>query len=385
MKSNNFNKGIIDIKNIKTTALEKENILKHIMSTPILSPYEKRGVFSVFTITQRHLVYAIAAVVLFLSSGRYFIYAAENSLPGDALYPAKINIVEPLSGLLKTTPVEKARFEITKATKRLNEAEALMVQNKLNDVTKNDLEKKFKESSDAFNANISQISASSTTSNELKLEFDAKINAHTRILEIVEGQASDSDKKEIHDFQQNILQTRKEDSDSKNQRDTINNDNKISTQNTKESFNEKASVVKNIINDVHKSIEKTKGDSDKLHQAIINDSSTTLTQAEQTLNKATEHKDGGNLPEAFSALQKSSSAAQEAKTSIEDGLKIKTEKPSNDNGNNQENNSQDKAKIDDKRSSVDNKSDNNDSVDKSESKKSEEVKVEVKIENKNDR
>ncbi len=341
MKEKRFNKGIEDFKNIALSEHEKETIRRNVMATPIPSPYNGLVIFHKIVQHNRKILYALSAVVFLSLGGKLFIYGAEKSVPGDLLYASKINIIEPLYGLLNNTPEEKAQFEIIKATRRLVEAETLALSGKLNTNTKNDLENKFKESSQAFATVINEVSTSTMGNEQLKLEFNAKINAHMRIMDIIEGQTPSSNKNEINDFKQTIIQNVKQSPNITEQTESTSTTSKnivsdsSSNKKSDKLFEGQASAVKVIIKDVHNSIEKSKGnlgDSDKFHQAIINDSSTTVKQAEQLLNQADKHKQEGNYPEAFIDLKNSNSKGEEAKTSIEDGLKIKnTEAATNTN------------------------------------------------------
>lgn len=69
------------------------------------------------------LVSVLAGGMLLTGSG--VSYAAESSLPGDALYPVKIGVNEPVREVLAVTPRAKAVWAARRVERRLEEAEAL--------------------------------------------------------------------------------------------------------------------------------------------------------------------------------------------------------------------------------------------------------------------
>lgn len=62
-----------------------------------------------------------ASLVLFVSTG----IAAQQSLPGEALYGVKVEVMEPFTELSKTTEQEKLEYNITKLQRRLAEVKQL--------------------------------------------------------------------------------------------------------------------------------------------------------------------------------------------------------------------------------------------------------------------
>ena len=69
----------------------------------------------------------MAALVIFFSVGGAVAYAAEDSLPGDTLYPLKVYITEPLREHLSLTPHARAAWRAERIMRRLHEVEELVV------------------------------------------------------------------------------------------------------------------------------------------------------------------------------------------------------------------------------------------------------------------
>jgi len=74
----------------------------------------------------------VAVLVLALGGGTAF--AAQGSLPGDSLYPVKVNFNEPIRTALAFSATAQAGVHSELAQERLKEAEELASQNRLDDV-----------------------------------------------------------------------------------------------------------------------------------------------------------------------------------------------------------------------------------------------------------
>ena len=82
---------------------------------------KKRSRF--FHLSLHSLTAALAIVVLFSGS---LAYAAEDTVPGDMLYPVKVDIVEPIRGRFKFTPEARAKWNARRIERRLEEGQRLM-------------------------------------------------------------------------------------------------------------------------------------------------------------------------------------------------------------------------------------------------------------------
>lgn len=109
--------------------------------------------FSVFAMfPEKYLVFVRRASVVLLAVivvGAGASYAAERSLPGDALYSMKLNINEPIVKAFAYSSQEKAEVEVKFAGKRLEEAQKLNAQNRLDVGTSKSIAEKFKSHADA--------------------------------------------------------------------------------------------------------------------------------------------------------------------------------------------------------------------------------------------
>ena len=82
---------------------------------------------------------AVAVVLLFSSTA----YAAQGALPGDVLYPVKVNVTEAVAGALAVSPAAKASWNASVAQVRVQEAQQLAAQGTLNASTTQELQSNF--------------------------------------------------------------------------------------------------------------------------------------------------------------------------------------------------------------------------------------------------
>lgn len=144
------------------TDREKARMLENIFSTPIESPYYRmRAVF--------------ASALIFVISFGGAIYASEVSVPGDLFYPIKINVVEPVLTVVNFRPEEKIVWEEKKVIRRIEEAEALLLENKLDDNRMEELERRIEKSSKAFTKAVKDKGEDEEKVEDRKDEFRKKV------------------------------------------------------------------------------------------------------------------------------------------------------------------------------------------------------------------
>lgn len=146
MNDPQFKKGIENLKNISLSQSEKQKMLSNLTTYADFhapTKLQKKSVeFWSWSFFHAHSAYAFRTVMLLLIvSGTS--YAAENALPGDLLYPFKVNVNEPVRGALLTSTEEKAQWESDKFIRRVEEAEALANEGKLDDASLREVEKRI--------------------------------------------------------------------------------------------------------------------------------------------------------------------------------------------------------------------------------------------------
>jgi hypothetical protein len=200
---NKLQKGINEIKEIKMTALEKKQMFEHIMNSeissspkPIQSPWLTYSFMA--RIQKSRLVYYVVIPLIIILSGGGVAFASENSLPNSILYPIKTGVVEPIRGVLKFSPRNKAQYESNLATRRLVEAETLAGEGKLDKQTEEHLNNLLEKHTESLNKaldkadRIVQTVESTEQNDEIVTNFHANMNAHARVLDILEGNENDT-------------------------------------------------------------------------------------------------------------------------------------------------------------------------------------------------
>ena len=117
-----------EAEHIRLTSAEKSAMRRAVFGAlspkPVKSPY----VFMSFTSVWGR---AFAAVMLFVLVGGGTASAAQGALPGDLLYPVKVSITEKLEAALAPSVAAKAEVEAKFAGRRVEEAQSLASQGRL--------------------------------------------------------------------------------------------------------------------------------------------------------------------------------------------------------------------------------------------------------------
>lgn len=90
----------------------------------ILSPYGNN-------LSRTMSRFGVGALLLVIICGGSLTYASASALPGDLLYPIKINIKENIEASLQTEPEEKLAWQEKRVERRLNEIKDLKVKKDL--------------------------------------------------------------------------------------------------------------------------------------------------------------------------------------------------------------------------------------------------------------
>lgn len=206
-----FKKGIEGIKKIKLESSDKEavylRLLENINSKEAISAHRRlREPFKVFSLAISYrFTYALSLFLIVSMVGGSTVFAAEKALPGDLLYTVKIGINEKVVGVLKDTPREVALWESEKASRRLEEAETLAALGKLDTKRMKDLEERFEESASNFKVLLDVADYTSDIELlELQSDFDARVIAHSKILEHIENYVGDDQKVNIRSISEKV-------------------------------------------------------------------------------------------------------------------------------------------------------------------------------------
>ena len=132
---------------------------------------------------------ALAALgIIVLTGGTAF--AAQDTLPGDSLYPVKVRVTERIESAFALTPQSVAAVEAKHALTRLEEAEELVQQDKFNDENKTTVAAAFSGNVSALQTQTKELEdrGENEKAERIHSEFKAKVNKHrTTLLQLSLG------------------------------------------------------------------------------------------------------------------------------------------------------------------------------------------------------
>jgi len=319
MKDEKLKIGIKEIKEIKMTELEKGHILKNILNSPvsyeqpIKSPWT---IFSLFSVIHKNrLVYYGFVFSLAVVLGGGAVFASGNSLPGNVFYPLKVSIVEPIHSAFTFSPKKKAQYESNLATKRMIEAETLKSQGKLDKAKEERLSLLLEDHTKAFNKAIE----GNDDDDDAITNFQAGLNAHARVLELMNERDDKSEKQEKNN---KVSDTARAGADKI--KDTLKEREDNNKEKNEDKNEERKKHVREIIDGTVRELDNhTSVDVSPDRQTIIDNTHKTLEEANRYLKEADEEDEKGDAKEAYFRLLDSESSAKEAGIFLKSGLKFK--------------------------------------------------------------
>ena len=145
----------------------------------------------IFLYMPRAAALALVPLILILSAGGT-AYAAEGALPGDVLYPVKISVNEQMQSALALSPRAKAQVHVSLAGKRLEEAQALAIQGRLDAPStaqlQTNLEEHAKEAQE-FSKTVAENDPDAGA--EISAQLSSSLSANNAVLEDVGDRSHD--------------------------------------------------------------------------------------------------------------------------------------------------------------------------------------------------
>jgi hypothetical protein len=134
----------------------------------------------------------LAALMLFLAGSVGVSAAAENALPGDALYPVKVSVNERVGAAFALSDEAKASYDTALADTRLAEAETLAEEGRLSTTTEANLAASFSANADSAEGHIAKLESDAPDAAAVsRTKLDAVFAAHAAILADVSANASE--------------------------------------------------------------------------------------------------------------------------------------------------------------------------------------------------
>ncbi|MFZ2189600.1 MAG: DUF5667 domain-containing protein [Candidatus Magasanikiibacteriota bacterium] len=250
------------LRQLKLTKEEKEKSLDYILARTGLvrnqanyrHNQEKVTFLLLFTNHKHMIVGLLIAAILAMGGGT--AVAAENTLPGDWLYPVKVSINEEVREALSISPEAKVAWENRRAERRLEEVEKLSSEGKLTTSTSAMLANKFEEFSKKADERLQKLQDAGKLTEEqvqnLKANFEVAVKAHDEVLSRIRDREEDREKmkdvvKSLHEQASSTIKDRLE-----HEWDLIENGNTTTLSNVAEN---RKNAAQNKITEVQKFID----------------------------------------------------------------------------------------------------------------------------------
>jgi len=178
---------------------------------------KKASLWERFYSRARRPVMATSAVfmVLLISTGGV-AYASESSLPGDALYSFKVNVVEEVQGALQFSPEAKADWQIERMQRRFEEAETLSDRGQLDEKAQVELAHQLTFSSKEIHKQIRDLQEKGEEKaeqiQEIQSNFKGVVNNHPNKTKELRHKFREEWKRE-HPLNDTLLQVEEESSE----------------------------------------------------------------------------------------------------------------------------------------------------------------------------
>lgn len=162
-------------KEIEKSPVRKATPVGHIWWSSVMNHY-----------LSHNIQYMPIALLIAIFAGGGISYAAESALPGQSLYPVKVNINETIRGWASFSGEAKADWEARRAERRLEEAEKLAAESRLDANTRAIIETNFEEHTNRVEERIKEFESRDPEKvAQITANFETSLDAHARILESI--------------------------------------------------------------------------------------------------------------------------------------------------------------------------------------------------------
>lgn len=184
MKNNNLHNFIQKLTNVQLSDADRADIRTSLSehmadNQPVASPWSQ-----VLSPLQAIGSSAMVTAMVLISLGGISM-AAENAVPGDRLYPVKINFNEEFMKLTALSPLSEAENQSEIASRRIAELETLAARGTLDGAVSEQLTDAISEHTRLAREQIASISAEGSTGSAASLETEllSTLNTHSDILQ----------------------------------------------------------------------------------------------------------------------------------------------------------------------------------------------------------
>jgi len=184
---NSIERKLEELKAIRLTDARKRLMREELIAYATLHSVAPAPAARAFSHFQFRIYSGLAAVLILIIGVGGTAYASEDALPGDVLYPVKVNISEPIQTALVPSDKGKAAWHAILAERRLEEAAQLAAKGTLTPDTQEEIAANFNEQVDASDENADQLERHGDMLGSLSVrsDLDARLTAHEQILGVI--------------------------------------------------------------------------------------------------------------------------------------------------------------------------------------------------------
>src|SRR3989344_663441 len=250
-----------EAKNINLSEDEKSLIRRelqmHVRKDQMLRQYIYGSKLKLTKLTKLTLIKPMPIFIVILLALGGTSFAAEKTLPGDALYSVKLNVNEHVQGWLSLSDEAKANWETVLVNRRLKEAEELASNSKLDAKTEAKIESNFEKHANKVQehiAKLAKVDAKATA--DIAANLQTSLEAHNRILMSINASKGDDVKSQLKVIMLNVRAKIKNVSD-----DRVKNENEVRAgTNVQVAAEGRLNAAENKLAEVQKFVENKKAD-----------------------------------------------------------------------------------------------------------------------------
>ena len=179
---------------VRLSALEKQSVRTElgnfISARPVRVHDALRHRSQLFLISRPMFATIAIALVLLLGGGTTL--AAEGSIPGDLLYPVKVNVNEQVRAALATSAEAEAEWDARRTERRLEEAAVLAADGRLSATIETRISERFEKHTQRAQVRIEELEAAGKTEEAARLSsrLEVALKTHEQVLKgVVENKA----------------------------------------------------------------------------------------------------------------------------------------------------------------------------------------------------
>jgi len=194
-------------KSIKLSAIEKRELEARVVSFMEYHPRRERVAaakaqaylesqpYSIISFHNRYLQAALGALAVFVLI--IVPTVAEQSVPGDVLYPIKVRVNEEVRGSLTFSPAQKIEWETERLERRISEVRLLESRGELTEETEAEAVKAVQAHVDAVQNSIDELRGTDAGEASLaEVAFESALDVQTFVLESDETEDNADDSEE---------------------------------------------------------------------------------------------------------------------------------------------------------------------------------------------